>query len=315
MQRVVFMGTPEFAVPSLRALSVHYEIALVVTQPDRPAGRGRGVRESAVKVAARELGLPVYQPDSLRGPEPLAALREAKPDVAVVAAFGEILRESVLTLPPRGCVNVHASLLPRHRGASPVAAAILAGDTASGTTIMLLDQGMDTGPILAQAQEPIRPDDTTGTLTERLSHLGARLLLETLPLWLAGQLEPQPQDASQATYAPRVRKEDGLIDWANPAIVIERQIRAFDPWPGAYTFWQGRRLRIVSAEANAAWCGREVPGTVLQACDGLAVATGEGALIVRQLQVAGKRCVDCAAFLCGQPHFVGSVLAGAAEER
>lgn len=311
MERMVFMGTPDFAVPSLRSLHEQYEVTLVVTQPDRPAGRRRAVREPAVKAAARELGLPIYQPDTLRGAEAVEALRTARPDVIVVAAFGEILRENILSLPPRGCVNVHASLLPRHRGASPVAAAILAGDPVCGVTIMLMDRGMDTGPILAQAQGPIGPDDTTETLTERLSHLGARLLAETLPRWMAGELEPQPQDANSATYAPLVRKDDGLIDWGDPAIVTERKIRAFDPWPGAYTYWQGRRLKLVRAETSPSWCGPEEPGTVLEACGGVAVATGEGALVIRQLQVAGKRCVDCAAFLCGQPDFVGSVLGGA----
>jgi len=311
MERVVFMGTPEFAVPSLRALAGHYEVALVVTQPDRPAGRSRAPRPPAVKVAAQALGMQVYQPDSLRGPEAVARLEAAQPEVIVVAAHGEILRQNVLSLPPRGCVNVHASLLPRHRGAAPVAAAILAGDEVTGVTIMLMDAGMDTGPILARAQESIRPDDTTGTLTARLAELGARTLLETLPRWLAGEIEPQPQDSSQATYAPRITKEDGLIDWAEPAEVIERKVRAFDPWPGAYSYWQGRRLRIVSAGVVAGWCGGEEPGTVLETAQGVAVATGGGALLLRELQLEGRCCVGCAEFLRGQRGFVGSVLGSA----
>jgi methionyl-tRNA formyltransferase len=313
MQRVVFMGTPEFAVASLQALHAQYEVMLVVTQPDRPAGRGRAVREAAVKVAARDMRLPVFQPDSLRSLQALAVLQEARPDVIVVAAYGEILRQNVLSLPRHGCVNVHASLLPRHRGAAPVAAAILAGDRVTGVTIMLMDAGMDTGPILAQAEEPIQRHDTTGTLTARLSHLGARLLAEALPRWLQGELDARLQDGSQATYAPLVRKEDGLIDWLQPAAFIERQVRACQPWPGAHTCWEGRRLKITRAESLASWCGPEEPGTVLEACDGVAVATGEGALLVYELQLEGKRCVDCAAFLCGQPGFVGSVLGGAAE--
>ncbi|MGQ9682613.1 MAG: methionyl-tRNA formyltransferase [Anaerolineae bacterium] len=311
MERIVFMGTPEFAVPSLRALHERYEVTLVVTQPDRAAGRGRTLAAPAVKVAARDLGLPVYQPDSLRSPQALERLRAAEPEAIVVAAYGEILRQNVLSLPPKGCVNVHASLLPRHRGAAPIAAAILAGDAVTGITIMLMDEGMDTGPILAQAEEAIRPDDTTGSLTPRLAALGARLLQETLPRWLASEIVPQTQDSRRATYAPQVRKEDGRIDWTDPAEAIARQVRAFDPWPGAFTFWQGRRLRIVQAEAQPGWCGRQEPGTTLELNGRLGVATGEGALILNALQIEGKRCVDCAAFLRGQPGFVGAVLESA----
>jgi len=308
VERVVFMGTPEFAVPSLQALHAQYPVVLVVTQPDRPAGRSRMLRPPAVKVAAQELGLPVYQPDSLRSPQALAVLQRAQPDVIVVAAFGEILRQNVLSLPPHGCLNVHASLLPRHRGAAPVAAAILAGDAITGVTIMLMDSGLDTGPILAQAEERIRPEDTTSALTERLAQLGASLLAQTLPRWLRSELRPQPQDEALATYAPPIRKEDGLIDWTEPASAIERQVRAFDPWPGAYTYWRGRRLRITRAGVLADWCGNEEPGTVLMTREGVAVATGEGALLLRDLQLEGKRCLDCVSFLRGQPEFVGSIL-------
>ena len=313
MERLVFMGTPEFAVPSLRAVAERYEVPLVVTQPDRPAGRSRALRPPPVKVAAQALGLPVYQPDSLRGPEAVARLEAARPDAIVVAAYGEILRQNVLSLPPRGCVNVHASLLPRHRGAAPVAAAILAGDRETGVTIMLMDAGMDTGPILGRARERIRPDDTTGTLTARLAELGARTLVEVLPRWLAGEIEPQAQDNSQATYAPRVTKEDGLIDWSEAAEVIERKVRAFDPWPGAYTYWQGRRLRIVRAGVVEDWCGGEEPGTVLETAQGAAVATGSGALLLRELQLEGRCCVGCAEFLRGQRGFIGAVLGGVAQ--
>ncbi|HOR00146.1 MAG TPA: methionyl-tRNA formyltransferase [Anaerolineae bacterium] len=308
MERIVFMGTPEFAVPSLRALAERYEVTLVVTQPDRPAGRSRALRAPAVKAAAQALGLPVYQPESLRGPEALARLQQVAPTAIVVAAYGEILRRNVLALPPRGCVNVHASLLPRHRGAGPIAAAILAGDAVAGVTIMLMDEGMDTGAMLAQAEVPIDPDDTTGTLTARLAELGAQLLAETLPRWLAGEIEPQPQDGAQATYAARITKQDGLIDWAEPAEIIVRQVRAFDPWPGAYSYWQGRRLRVTRAEAVLAWCGREVPGTVLEMAAGPAVATGEGALLLHEIQLEGKCCVGCTEFLRGQRGFIGAVL-------
>ncbi len=313
MHRLIFMGTPEFAVPSLRALATGHDVALVVTQPDRPAGRARVVTESPVKVAARTLGLPIFQPESLRGERPAAILRQVQPEAIVVVAYGEILRRDILAIPRRGCVNVHASLLPRHRGAAPIAAAILAGDAVTGVTIMLMDEGMDTGPILAQAEERIQPDDTTASLSARLAELGARLLIEVLPRWLEGDLVPRPQDGSLATYAPRITKEDGLIDWTQPAASIERQVRAFDPWPGAYTFWQGRRLKITRAKPLVGWCGPEVPGTVIEAPEGVAVATGEGALLLEQLQLEGRRCVDCASFLRGQPGLIGSVLESAAE--
>lgn len=313
MERVIFMGTPDFAVPSLRALAERFEVALVVTQPDRRAGRARTVAEPAVKVAARELGLSVYQPDSLRSPEARARIEKVRASAIVVAAYGEILRSEILELPRHGSVNVHASLLPRHRGAAPVAAAILAGDEVTGVTIMLMDAGLDTGPILAQAKEPILPGDTTGTLTLRLAELGAHLLVDTLARWLAGQIEPEPQDANLATYAPLIRKEDGLIDWTQPAAFIEREVRAFDPWPGAYTYWQGRRLRIRRASALSDWCGPEEPGRVIETPEGVGVASGEGALLPRELQLAGKRSMDLDLFLRGQPGFVGSTLESASE--
>ncbi|MFW6164513.1 MAG: methionyl-tRNA formyltransferase [Planctomycetota bacterium] len=240
MARIVFMGTPDFAVPSLTALHDAHHVVGVVTQPDRPAGRGRDLHQSAVKRAAVERGLPVFQPPSLRTPEAVARLAEWKPEVIVVAAFGQILTEEVLELPPYGCLNVHASLLPRWRGAAPVAAAILAGDEVTGVTIMKMDAGLDTGPILAQRREPIRADDTRTALTQRLSLLGAELLAETLPAYLAGELVPQPQD-DEATLAERLRKADGRLDWSRPALVLDRKIRAFTPWPGTFTFWQGRQ--------------------------------------------------------------------------
>ncbi len=308
MERVIFMGTPEFAVPSLRVLHDAYRVVLVVTQPDRQAGRGRALVPPPVKVVAQELGLPVYQPHTLRTPEALAQLQEATPHVIVVAAYGQILRPNVLALPAHGCVNVHASLLPRHRGAAPIAAAILAGDEVTGITIMLMDAGMDTGPILAQAEEPIGPEDTTATLTVRLAERGARLLGETLPRWLGGEIHPQPQDEMQATKAPLIKKEDGLIDWGEPALAIWRRVRAYNPWPGAHTYWQGRRLRIVGAEPLPNWQGCEPPGTVLPTQQGAAVVTGQGALLLRDLQLEGRSCTDCLSFVCGQQTFVGSRL-------
>jgi methionyl-tRNA formyltransferase len=308
MARIIFMGTPDFAVPSLHALHGAHTVALVVTQPDRPAGRGCCVAMSAVKCAAVALGLEVYQPTSLRLPDALARLAAAKADVIVVAAYGLILRPPVLEMPPHGCVNVHASLLPRFRGAAPIAAALLAGDDVTGISIMRMDAGLDTGPVLAQSAEPIGADDTAGTLTDRLAERGAELLLETLPRWLAGEILPQPQDEALAVYAPRLSKEDGEIHWHEPAVAIARRVRAFSPWPGAFTFWDGRRLKITRAAPLPDWIGPEPAGTVIEVCGGLAVAAGQGALQLQELQLEGKRCLTAEGFVCGQTAFLGARL-------
>jgi methionyl-tRNA formyltransferase len=308
MARVIFMGTPKFAVPTLKALTEAHQVVGVVTQPDRPAGRGRDLHQSAVKRVAMERDLPVFQPRSLRTPEAVAQLAEWKPEVIVVAAFGQILTEEVLDLPPYGCLNVHASLLPRWRGAAPVAAAILAGDEVTGVTIMKMDPGLDTGPILAQREEPIRADDTRATLTERLSIVGAELLVETLPGYLSGEIEPQPQEDEGATVAKQLRKEDGRLDWSRPAIVLDRKIRAFSPWPGTFTFWQERRLKVIEASPLPDWEREASPGTVVEVPDGAAVATGEGALRLEKIQLAGKRAMAIGPFLRGRQNFVGSRL-------
>ena len=302
------MGTPPFAVPALNMLAEAHDVAGVVTQPDRPAGRGRGVRQAAVKRAALELGLPTFQPASLRTDEALTQLAAWAPDVIVVAAFGQLLAQDVLDLPPFGCLNVHASLLPRWRGATPVAAAILAGDDVTGVTIMQLDAGLDTGPLLAQRQTAIRPDDTRAVLTQRLSYLGAQLLAETLPAYLAGKLQPRPQAESQATLADRLRKEDGELDWSESAAELDRKIRAFAPWPGTFTTWHGRRLKVLEAAPLADWQGSELPGTVVEAGSEVAVAAGEGALRLEKVQLAGKRAMEIGTFVRGQRDFVGSRL-------
>jgi methionyl-tRNA formyltransferase len=229
----------------------------------------------------------------------------------VVAAFGQILRPAVLDLPPFGCLNVHASLLPRWRGAAPIAAAILDGDETTGVTIMRMDPGLDTGPILRQRALPIAPDDTAESLGEKLARLGADLLLDTLPDWLAGRLEPQPQDETQVTLAPQLEKERGHIDWSEPAEAIARQVRAFHPWPGTFTTWQGAPLRILraSAESSLASSGEVLPGTVVAAPGGPAVATGRGTLRLIEVQPAGKRPMPADAFVRGARGFVGSRLA------
>ncbi len=309
MTRAVFMGTPEFAVPSLRALvEAGYDIVGVVTQPDRPAGRGRRLLAPAVKEAALTLGLPVLQPQTLRRPEIIQELRELSPDVMIVAAYGEILRPEVLSIPPHGCLNLHASLLPRHRGAAPVVATILAGDEVTGITVMLMDEGLDTGPVLAQSSLPVSPDDTTGSLMGKLAYLAADLLIDTLPAWLAAEIVPQPQDHEQATYHKLVHKEDGLVDWSLPAVEIWRRVRAYHPWPGAYTYWQDRQLKILRAQPLEGWAGPGSPGEVIRTTQGIAVVTGQGALLLKEMQMAGKRPLGAEDFVRGRRDFVGASL-------
>jgi len=266
-----------------------------------------------VKVVALAHDLPVLQPPSLRQPDAVAELRALAPDVIVVAAYGQILPAEVLAIPPRGCLNVHASLLPSYRGAAPIAAAILAGEDETGVTIMLMDEGMDTGPILSQAPCSISPQDTRESLGARLAQLGVDLLMDTLPRWLAAEdmankIEPQPQDHDQATYCCLIAKEDGLIDWSQSAIEICRSCRAYCSWPGIYTHWQGKLLKVLSAEALPQWSGEEEPGQVMALDEGLAVATGEGALLLGEVQLAGKKALIAEVFARGQRDFVGSVL-------
>jgi methionyl-tRNA formyltransferase len=308
MTRIVFMGTPDFAVPSLEKLAERYEIAAVVTQPDRPAGRRRVLTPPPVKVAALARGLPVWQPPTLRAPEAVAHLRDLAPDLIVVVAFGQILRPDVLEIPPHGCLNLHGSLLPKYRGASPGVAAILAGDAETGVTLIKMDEGMDTGPIIAQATCPIAPDETTATLRDKLSHLGADLLIETLPRWLAGEIAPQPQDDAQASTCRMIDKSDGRIDWRQPAVQLERQVRAYLPWPTMFTFWQGKRLKVLGATPLPERRGEGEPGRVIALDDGAGVVTGAGVLRLEEVQLAGKRAMAMEAFLRGHQDFVGSML-------
>jgi methionyl-tRNA formyltransferase len=308
MARIVFMGTPDFAVPTLLALDEHHEVVGVVTQPDRRAGRGRKLIAPPVKEAALELGLDTIQPRSLGEPAAMEQLRAWQPDLIVVAAFGQILKKPVLMLPPHGCLNVHASLLPSYRGASPIAAAILAGEKVTGVTIMRMDEGMDTGPILAQTECPIADDDTTGTLTGKLVALGAELLVDTLPGWIAGDLDAQPQDDSQASYCRLLRKQDGHLDWSEPADRLERLVRAYDPWPGTYTTWQGQRLNVIRVRA---WPDRQEPGRpgeVVEFEAGVGVTTGRGVLELMEVQLAGKKPMEAAVFVRGQRDLMGSRL-------
>ncbi len=300
--RLIFMGSPAFAVHPLEALAAAgHEIAAVVTQPDRPAGRDRRLTPPPVKLAAQRLGLPVLQPETLRDPAVVEQLAALRPEVGIVAAYGEILRKAVLAIPPLGYLNIHPSLLPLHRGPTPVAGAIMAGDSETGVTIMRLDPGMDSGPILAQVVVPLPPDARAGPLTDELFRLGARLLVETLPAYGAGQLQPREQDHSQATVTKLLKKEDGRVDWGQPALVIERMTRAYDPWPGAHTTWNGQSLRLLAGAVRADWEGSEAPGTLLGRgpAGGPLVATGSGALELLELQPAGKRPLRGADWLNG----------------
>ncbi len=295
--RIVFMGSPDFAVPSLEALAGRYPVVGVVTQPDRPAGRGGTLKPPAVKEAALRLGIPVIQPEKLRQPEAMEQLRAWQPDVIVVAAFGQILRPAVLELPPFGCVNVHGSLLPRWRGAAPIQAAILAGDAETGITIMKMDAGVDTGPILSQRAIPIAPDETGGSLFAKMAALGADLLLETLPRYLAGEIQPRPQPEEGVTYAPMLKKEDGLLDFSQPAAALERRVRAMNPWPGAFFEWNGAPLKVLRASVS----GAKSPGagSRLTVEGRPALGCGEGILILEEVQPAGKKPMPGKAFLAG----------------
>jgi methionyl-tRNA formyltransferase len=296
-EKVVFMGSPEFALPSLQALAKNYKVIGVVTQPDRPAGRGRQLTPPPVKTLALSLGIEVIQPEKLRQPETQEKLRTWSPDLIVVTAFGQILRQNVLDLPRCGCVNVHASLLPRWRGAAPIQAALLNGDSLTGATIMKMDPGIDTGPILSQRQIQILPEDTTESLALRLAQAGADLLIETLPAYLSGRLHPQPQDESQATYAPMLTKEEGALDFSQPAVTLVNRVRAYNPWPGAAIQWAGQPLKVHRARAVSAPITRPGERGVI---DGLpAVAAADGWLLLEEIQPAGKRAMNGSTFLLG----------------
>jgi methionyl-tRNA formyltransferase len=323
--RVIFMGTPYFAVPTLQALCdgaapgqlwpSGLDLIGVVTRADKPAGRGRTKVASPIKELALELGLPVFQPGSLRHADALTLLRHLAPDLIVVAAFGQILPPEVLKLPAHGCLNVHASLLPRHRGASPVAAAILEGDEQTGVTIMLMDEGLDTGPIIAQRATATGSDEVAGELAPRLAELGADLLVEVLPRWLAGGIVPTPQDPAQATTTRLLHKDDGRLDWALPAATLARQVRAYTPWPGAFTTWQGHQLKVLRArpvrqppttsprDPGIVFLARADRGRELLAC-----ACGQGALALEMIQLEGRRALPSAEFLRGYAPIVGARL-------
>ncbi|PPB79576.1 methionyl-tRNA formyltransferase [Albidovulum inexpectatum] len=279
--RIVFMGTPEFSVPSLRALAQRHEVACVYTQPPRPAGRGKRERPSAVHRAAVELGLPVRHPVSLRDPQAQAEFAALKPDVAVVVAYGLILPAAILQAPRRGCLNIHASLLPRWRGAAPIHRAIMAGDTETGICIMQMDEGLDTGPVLLRRRTAIGPEETTGDLHDRLAEMGAAAIVETLER--LDSLVPKPQPTEGATYAAKIDKSETRVDWTRPAVEIDRMIRGLSPFPGAWTMIGDERVKLLRSRMAQ---GSGVPGQVL---GGFRIAAGEGAVEITELQREGRR--------------------------
>ncbi len=324
MLRIVYMGTPYFAVPALMALIQNaapgailpegYEIVTVVTRPDKPAGRGREIAFSPVKRTALSHGIPVWQPGSFKKTENSAALAGYTADLYIVAAFGQILPQAVLDQPRHGTLNIHASLLPKYRGADPIAEAILQGDNETGVSIMLLDAGVDTGPVLLRRSITLSADETTGSLTVKLAELGAAALLEALPLWIMGKTTPEAQDEERATHTRMLRKEDGKLRWDLPAAVLARQVRAYMPWPGSYTYWRGKLLKIVAAHALSVELDKPVPpGTVIAREEAghqvLAIVTGSGLLMVRQVQLEGKKAMSVEEFLRGYSQIVGEVVA------
>jgi methionyl-tRNA formyltransferase len=309
MTNLIFMGSPQFAVPTLEAVARDHTILAVFTQPDKPAGRGQQLTAVPVKHWAVAHNVPVHQPKSFRkDPAAIEVLRDLKPDVIVVAAYGLILPQAVLDVPAFGCLNVHGSILPRHRGAAPITSAILAGDAETGITIMQIDAGMDTGPMLSIAREVIRPDDTTASLSERMSQLGAQLMAETLPKYLNGEIVPQPQSEEGVTYSPKIDKANAQIDWSKPAIEIERMVRAYIPWPGTFTFWDGQMMKVLKAQMMEGKTGGEI-GRVLKLNDGsIGVVTGAGVLVLKEIQLAGRKVMKTEDFVRGQPKFIGARL-------
>jgi methionyl-tRNA formyltransferase len=307
--RIVFMGTPEFAVPSLEMLiKEKYDVIAVVTQPDRPKGRKKILTPPPVKEVAQKYQIPVYQPERIRKPEEMQKILDLKPDLIVTAAFGQILPKEILETPRFGCINVHASLLPKYRGGAPIHKAIMEGEKVTGVTIMYMVEKLDAGDIIAQREEPITPTDQTGTMYEKLSIVGAELLKEVLPPLIAGEIEAIPQDDKQATFAYNIRREDEKIDWTRPAVEIANQVRGLHPWPVAFTMWQGKPFKVWWAEVSVEETDA-MPGTILQLEEtGILVATGYGTLILKEVQPAGKRRMDVAEFVRGRQMQIGDQL-------
>jgi len=314
--RVIYMGTPAAVIPALERLCEMPEVEVVaaVTPPDRERGRGRRSEPPPVKEAALRLGIPVLQPDSLRSQSAQNGLAELEPDVIVVAAYGKLLPAQVLDLPPNGCLNLHPSLLPRHRGPSPVATAILEGDETTGVSLMLLDEGMDTGPVIDQHLYTMTGEESAGELTGTLFDMGAELLAQNIGPWTRGELQAQPQDNALATVTRKLERTDGLTDWTLPAETLARRCRAYSPWPGLYTEWKGKALKLLEISLLPDSVSPELvegrPGQVLSAipATAAAVATGNGLLGLSRLQLEGRRAVTAREFLAGYPDFIGAYL-------
>ena len=305
--RIIFMGTPEFACPTLRTLIDRGErVVAVVTQPDRPKGRGQQTLPPPVKVLAEGHGIPVLQPVKVRLPESIEEIRALEPDLIVVIAFGQILPKALLDIPKKGCINVHASLLPRYRGAAPLNWCIINGETETGVTTMMMDVGLDTGDMLLKRATPIDPDEDTQSLHDRMSQLGAELLGETLERLAAGDLVPEKQDDSLTCYAPMMKKENGLIDWSRDPQSIKNQVRGMTPWPGAYSTLDEKLLKVYRVQTGS---GSGAPGEIVSVGrDGVEVACGAGSLLIRELQLEGKKRLSAADFLAGYKLQPGALL-------
>jgi len=301
--RAVFMGTPDFALPSFEALAESEEIIAVITQPDRPKGRGEILTPPPIKLAAQKRSIPLFQPERIRkDPEFIRQLAQLEPEVIVVVAFGQILPESVLKIPRFGCINVHGSLLPKYRGAAPIQWAIIRGEQETGITTIQMDPGMDTGPMLLRRAVPIEPNDTTATLAPRLAKIGASVLIETLALLKEGKLVLTPQDHSQATLAPLLKKEDGLIRWEEGADAIFNRARGVEPWPGTTTFYQGKRWKVTKLQVGSREGRWGEPGEIVRLSEkGLEVAAGMGYIIINELQPEGGRRMTVQEYAAGHP--------------
>ena len=311
--RIVFFGTPQFAVPSLeRLLASRHPVAGVVTQPDRPRGRGQAVSNAPVKALAIERGLPLFQPSRLRDPDVETTLRRWQPDLAAVAAYGKLIPDHLLALPRLGMVNVHASLLPKYRGAAPVHRAVMAGETETGVTLMRVIRELDAGGMFAKAIRPIGPDDTSVEVERDLAALGARLLVDVVDALAAGMASEEPQDETEATYAPKLTKEEGLIDWAQPARAIHDKVRGLHPWPHAYTFVKGTRIIVLRTRVESSVGDAHQPGLVVQVSrEAIHVTAGDGGTIaIEQVQPEGKRPMSVRDFLAGHPVLAGNRLGG-----
>ena len=310
--RVVYMGTPDFAVfPLKHLINNHFQVVAIYTQPDKPSGRGQSKKMPPLKMMARDLSIPVIQPDDFKGQIILNQLSQFNPDVIVVAAYGKLLPKTVINLPRYGCINIHPSLLPKYRGSSPVQEAILSGDEYTGISMMLIDEGLDTGPILTKAQIPITSNDNSSSLMTKLSVIAAFSLQDVLIHWVRGEIIPKLQNEVLASYSPSISREVGRIDWSLSAGDIWRRVRAYYSWPGSYTSWQGRQLKILEALPLPGGAGYQIGQTITVSHDndaGFGVVTGSGVLGIIKVQLEGRRALLAGDFLRGQYHFLGSIL-------